>query len=133
MAAKVASIGMPFVLKHIVDDLDGQLANPTIIVLSVPFALLIAYGFIRLANSVLGEIPDTFFGRITERAMRRIGLRVFEHLHQLDLSFHGYRRYKHPFPFRKAFSKFTPWRRLGAYRPPKSSQRPKNRPSCYRI
>ena len=92
VAAKVASIGMPFVLKHIVDDLDGQLANPTIFALSVPFALLIAYGFIRLANSVLGEIRDTLFGRVTERAMRRIGLRVFEHLHQLDLSFHLNRR-----------------------------------------
>ena len=92
VAAKVASIGMPFVLKHIVDDLDEQLANPTIVALSVPFALLIAYGFIRLANSVLGEIRDTLFGRVTERAMRRIGLRVFEHLHQLDLSFHLNRR-----------------------------------------
>lgn len=92
VAAKVASIGMPFVLKHIVDDLDGQLANPAIVALSVPFALLIAYGFIRLANSVLGEIRDTLFGRVTERAMRRIGLRVFEHLHQLDLSFHLNRR-----------------------------------------
>ncbi len=92
VAAKVASIGMPFVLKHIVDNLDGQLSNPTIVALSVPFALLIAYGFIRLANSVLGEIRDTLFGRVTERAMRRIGLRVFEHLHQLDLSFHLNRR-----------------------------------------
>lgn len=92
VAAKIASIGMPFVLKHIVDDLDGQLANPTIVALSVPFALLIAYGFIRLANSVLGEIRDTLFGRVTERAMRRIGLRVFEHLHKLDLSFHLNRR-----------------------------------------
>jgi hypothetical protein len=45
----------------------------------------------------------------------------------------GYRKYKYPFPLRKAFSKFTPRRRLGAYRPSKSSHRSKNRPSCYRI
>ena len=96
VAAKLASIGMPFVLKQIVDNLNAQfdtqidptLGTTTAMALSVPVALLIAYGFIRLANSVLGEIRDTLFGRVTERAMRRIGLRVFEHLHQLDLSFH---------------------------------------------
>jgi len=92
VAAKVASIGMPFILKAIVDDLDQQLSNTTLVALSVPAALLIAYGFIRLANSVLGEIRDTLFGRVTERAMRRIGLQVFKHLHQLDLSFHLNRR-----------------------------------------
>lgn len=104
VAAKVASIGMPFVLKQIVDNLNAQFgsestatATPiidsqTAMALSVPIALLIAYGFIRLANSVLGEIRDTLFGRVTERAMRRIGLRVFEHLHQLDLAFHLNRR-----------------------------------------
>ena len=96
VAAKIASIGMPFVLKQIVDNLNAQfdtqidptLGTTTAMALSVPVALLIAYGFIRLANSVLGEIRDTLFGRVTERAMRRIGLRVFEHLHQLDLAFH---------------------------------------------
>ena len=104
VAAKLASIGMPFVLKQIVDDLNGEfgsqigsqaasgLDSQTAMALSVPIALLIAYGFIRLANSVLGEIRDTLFGRVTERAMRRIGLRVFEHLHQLDLAFHLNRR-----------------------------------------
>lgn len=92
VAAKVASIGMPFVLKAIVDDLDTQLSDTTLIALTVPLALLVAYGFIRLANSVLGEIRDTLFGRVTERAMRRIGLQVFNHIHQLDLSFHLNRR-----------------------------------------
>ncbi|WP_255376083.1 ABC transporter transmembrane domain-containing protein, partial [Oleiphilus sp. HI0080] len=100
VAAKLASIGMPFVLKQIVDNLNGQfdaqassgLDSKTAMALSVPIALLIAYGFIRLANSVLGEIRDTLFGRVTERAMRRIGLRVFERLHQLDLAFHLNRR-----------------------------------------
>lgn len=92
IAAKLASIGMPFVLKRIVDDLDTQLGSATALALSVPIALLFAYGFIRLANSLLGEVRDTLFGRVTERAMRRIGLRVFEHLHRLDLAFHLNRR-----------------------------------------
>ena len=84
--AKVASVGMPFVLKHIVDNLN--LDNLTITLLSVPIALIIAYGFIRLMNVLLGEIRDTLFGRVTERAMRRLGLTVFNHLHALDLDFH---------------------------------------------
>lgn len=90
--AKVASVGMPFVLKHIVDDLDGQLNDSNLEFMVVPLGLLLAYGFIRLSNVLLGEIRDTVFGRVTERAMRRIGLKVFEHLHALDLAFHLDRR-----------------------------------------
>ena len=89
--AKVASVSMPFILKDIVDDLDGKL-SATAIAMSIPLALLLAYGFIRLSNVLLGEIRDTLFGRVTERAMRRIGLNVFEHLHALDLAFHLDRR-----------------------------------------
>jgi len=58
----------------------------------MPLGLLLAYGFIRLCNVLLGEIRDTLFGRVTERAMRRVGLKVFEHLHALDLAFHLNRR-----------------------------------------
>jgi ATP-binding cassette subfamily B protein len=54
----------------------------------VPFALVAAYGLVRLTIVLLAEIRDTLFGRVTERAIRRIGLKVFEHLHQLDLDFH---------------------------------------------
>lgn len=88
VAAKVASVTMPFILKHVVDDLDQQLANNDLSLLVVPLGLLFAYGFVRLFNVLLGEIRDTLFGRVTERAMRKIGLRVFEHLHSLSLSFH---------------------------------------------
>lgn len=86
IGAKVASVGLPFILKRIVD----QLNSPSILV--VPIALLIAYGLVRLANVLFGEIRDTLFGRVTERAMRRIGHRVFEHLHSLDLAYHLDRR-----------------------------------------
>ena len=90
--AKLASVGMPFVLKHIVDDLDAQLGDTQLAFVAVPLGLLLAYGFIRLSNVLLGEIRDTLFGRVTERAMRRIGLKVFQHLHALDLAFHLDRR-----------------------------------------
>jgi ATP-binding cassette subfamily B protein len=92
VAAKIASITMPFILKNVVDNLDTQLENPTLTLVAVPLGLLLAYGFIRLCNVLLGEIRDTLFGRVTERAMRRIGLKVFEHLHALDLEFHLSRR-----------------------------------------
>lgn len=84
--AKVASVGLPFILKYVVDALD--LSDPAASVMVVPFGLIIAYGVVRLSNVLFGEIRDTLFGRVTERAMRRVGLKVFRHLHQLDLDFH---------------------------------------------
>ena len=92
VAAKFASVGMPFILKEVVDDLDKKMAGAESVLISVPLALLLAYGIARFANALLGEIRDTLFGRVTERAMRRVGLRVFEHLHALDLEFHLNRR-----------------------------------------
>lgn len=82
---KIASVYLPFILKDIVDGLDAQQENNIFI---VPFALVAAYGLVRLTIVLLAEIRDTLFGRVTERAIRRIGLKVFEHLHQLDLDFH---------------------------------------------
>jgi ABC-type transport system involved in Fe-S cluster assembly fused permease/ATPase subunit len=92
VAAKLAGVGMPFILKQIVDDLDGKLSATSLAFISVPVGLLLAYGFIRLSSVLLGEIRDTLFGRVTERAMRRVGLKVFDHLHALDLAFHLNRR-----------------------------------------
>ncbi|WP_414830384.1 ABCB family ABC transporter ATP-binding protein/permease [Alteromonas sp. H39] len=86
IGAKLASIGLPYVLKYAVDSLNQE--NKTALILAVPLSLVIAYGALRLLNVLLGEVRDTLFGRVTERAMRRLGLTVFRHLHQLDLGFH---------------------------------------------
>ncbi|WP_371195909.1 ABC transporter ATP-binding protein/permease [Glaciecola sp. SC05] len=86
VAAKIASVTLPFILKHIVDNLNLDTAKEQI--MGVIIALIIAYGALRLANVLFGEIRDTLFGRVTERAMRRLGLTVFQHLHRLDLDFH---------------------------------------------
>ncbi|WP_339721499.1 ABC transporter ATP-binding protein/permease [uncultured Paraglaciecola sp.] len=86
IAAKTASIYLPFILKYTVDELNATASANTIIL--VPFGLIAAYGLLRLANVLFGEIRDTLFGRVTERAMRRLGLQVFRHLHSLDLEFH---------------------------------------------
>ncbi|MBL4940617.1 MAG: ABC transporter ATP-binding protein/permease [Colwellia sp.] len=84
---KVASVYLPFILKDIVDTLDANTAD-NLKPLVVPLGLVAAYGLVRLSIVVLAEIRDTLFGRVTERAIRRIGLNVFRHLHQLDLDFH---------------------------------------------
>lgn len=85
LLTKLASVYLPFVLKDIVDTLDVQQDNN---VLVVPFILVAAYGVVRLAIVLFAEIRDTLFVKVTERAVRRIGLKVFRHLHQLDLDFH---------------------------------------------
>ena len=86
IGAKVASVGLPFILKDVVDQLN---ASPILI---MPIGLLVAYGVVRFANVLFGELRDTLFGRVTERAMRRIGHRVFKHLHSLDIAYHLDRR-----------------------------------------
>ncbi|WP_413664822.1 ABCB family ABC transporter ATP-binding protein/permease [Microbulbifer sp. CNSA002] len=90
IGAKVAGVTLPFLLKHIVDDLDsaGGMAQAV----ALPLGLLLAYGAVRLSSTLFGELRDTIFGRVTERAQRRIGLEVFQHLHKLDLDFHLNRR-----------------------------------------
>lgn len=84
IAAKVAGVAMPWLLKLIVDDLDLKNAAA----LTVPLLLILMYGFLRFGSVFLGELRDAVFARVTERAMRRVALRVFSHLHRLDLDFH---------------------------------------------
>src|SRR3972149_8390810 len=81
--AKLANVGVPLVLKEIVDALDPRQAA-----LLLPLALLIAYGALRLSNTLFAELRDVVFVRVTQRAIRRIALTVFRHLHGLSLRFH---------------------------------------------
>ncbi len=91
LLAKLANVILPILLKYIVDALDAsQLPAGELIVL--PLALLLAYGVMRFGVVLFGELRDLVFGRVTERAMRRVALQVFRHLHRLDLDFHLSRR-----------------------------------------
>src|SRR6187397_1335241 len=81
--AKAANVGVPLLLKEIVDNLDKTTAA-----LFVPFALLVAYGLLRLSTTVFTELREFLFAKVTQRAVRRIGLTVFRHLHALSLRFH---------------------------------------------
>lgn len=86
-ATKLAITGMPLVLKQLIDALDLK-PMP----LAVPAALLIGYGALRLASSVLAELRGIVFARVLARTSRDIALRVFSHLHALSLRFHLDRR-----------------------------------------
>lgn len=81
--AKLANIGVPLLMKQIVDGLDATQA-----VLAVPVLLLVAYGVLRLSATLFAELRDVVFVRVTQRAARRIALGVFRHLHALSLRFH---------------------------------------------
>lgn len=82
--AKAASVVMPLFLKHIVD----RLSQPNLELVAVPIALLAGYGLLRFCTTLFGELRDLVFSRVAERGMRRIGLTVFRHVHNLDLGFH---------------------------------------------
>jgi ABC-type transport system involved in Fe-S cluster assembly fused permease/ATPase subunit len=83
VAAKLANVGVPLLMKAIVDDL-----TPTQQILAVPFLLLLAYGVLRFANTLFAELRDMVFVRVAQRAVRRVALNVFRHLHSLSLRFH---------------------------------------------
>ena len=83
VSAKLANITVPFVMKRIVDGLTGPLA-----IVAVPVALLVAYGVLRVSSTLFNELRDVVFVKVAQRAMRRIALEVFHHLHALSLRFH---------------------------------------------
>ncbi|MCB1767137.1 MAG: ABC transporter ATP-binding protein/permease, partial [Candidatus Competibacteraceae bacterium] len=86
--AKVANIGVPLVLKQIVDHLDAtQQAAMTL-----PAILLLAYGVLKLGNALFSELRDVLFARVRYRAMRRLTVRTLAHLHDLSLRFHVERK-----------------------------------------
>ena len=97
--AKLSTIAMPFLLKFLVDGLQpGDVGSDSTLLATfpnwaiTPVALVVAYGFFRFSNTAFGEIRDTLFSRVTERTIRRVGLKVFRHLHALDVDFHLDRR-----------------------------------------
>jgi ABC-type transport system involved in Fe-S cluster assembly fused permease/ATPase subunit len=83
VAAKVANVGVPVLMKGIVDSLDARTA-----MLAVPLALLVAYGLLRVSTTLFTELREFLFAKVTQRAVRKIGLSVFRHLHALSLRFH---------------------------------------------
>ncbi|MFA6902224.1 MAG: ABC transporter ATP-binding protein/permease [Gallionellaceae bacterium] len=83
IGAKLASVSVPLVLKEIIDALDKTQAA-----LVLPLTLIIAYGLLRFASTTFADLRDVVFGKVTQRAMRRVSMAVFQHLHALSLRFH---------------------------------------------
>ena len=87
VAAKFANLGVPIVLKDLIDAMNikpGSLQS----FLIVPAGLIVGYGALRLAASLFSELRELLFARVTQSAVRKIALQVFEHLHALSLQFH---------------------------------------------
>ena len=87
VAAKFANLGVPIVLKDLIDAMNikpGSLQS----FLIVPAGLIVGYGALRLAASLFSELRELLFAKVTQSAVRKIALQVFEHLHALSLQFH---------------------------------------------
>lgn len=84
--AKLATVATPVALKYIVDYLDQGSKNEML--LSIPLALVAGYGLLRFGSTLFNELRDAIFARVAERAMRRVSLQVFRHLHERELAFH---------------------------------------------
>lgn len=84
ICAKAANVGVPLALKGIVDNFEQVEAELYVL----PVTLLLLYGVLRLASSLFNELRDSLFARVRHGAMRKVSLRVLEHLHALSLRFH---------------------------------------------
>jgi ATP-binding cassette subfamily B protein len=87
VAAKLATVGVPLLLKQLVDSLGVKPGDAAALVV-VPVGLVLAYGALRLATSLFTELRELVFAKATEGAARSISLEVFRHLHDLSLAFH---------------------------------------------
>ncbi|WP_293466963.1 ABC transporter ATP-binding protein/permease [Polaromonas sp.] len=87
VGAKLANVGVPLLLKNLVDTMNFKPGDVQA-VLVVPVALLVGYGLLRLSTTLFTELRELVFAKATEGASRRISLEVFRHLHALSLRFH---------------------------------------------
>ena len=87
VGAKLANVGVPLLLKELIDSLTPQPTGAQI-ALVVPLALLVGYGLLRLSVSAFTELRELVFAAATQGAARKIALQTFEHLHNLSLRFH---------------------------------------------
>ena len=86
VVAKAVNVVVPIFFARAVDALAPQGGTGAMLV--IPVALVLAYGLMRLTSSGFNELRDAIFAKVQARASRRIGLRVFQHLHALSLRFH---------------------------------------------
>lgn len=85
--SKLAVVGMPLVLKEIVDHLDQSVADASSVVV-LPIVLLLSYGLLRLVSGLFNELRDAIFARVRYGAIKKLSLQVLTRLYQLSLRFH---------------------------------------------
>ncbi|WP_292931186.1 ABC transporter ATP-binding protein/permease [Noviherbaspirillum sp.] len=87
VAAKLANVGVPLVLKALIDHMTITPGKPQAL-LVLPVGILVAYGALRLCTTMFTELREFVFAKVTQSAVRTIALKVFRHLHALSLRFH---------------------------------------------
>jgi ABC-type transport system involved in Fe-S cluster assembly fused permease/ATPase subunit len=87
VGAKVANVGVPLLLKELIDAMSFKPHDPTAVIV-VPVSLLLVYGVLRLSVSAFTELRELVFAKATQGAARQIALETFQHLHGLSLRFH---------------------------------------------
>jgi len=87
VGAKVANVGVPVLLKNLIDTMTPK-PDMAQALLIVPIGLLLAYGLLRFSTALFGELRELIFAKATEGTARQIALEVFGHLHSLSLRFH---------------------------------------------
>lgn len=88
LLAKVVSVGTPFLYKAAVDSLTGEARNDTLLLAVGAVGLTVAYGMARLMNTGFQQLRDAIFSRVGQRALRRLALETFTHIHRLSLRYH---------------------------------------------
>src|SRR5689334_2188475 len=87
IAAKVANLGVPMVMKRLIDSMNVSPSDPRALLI-VPVGIIIGYGLLRLSTSLFSELREILFAKVTESSVRTLALQVFRHLHALSLRFH---------------------------------------------
>jgi ABC-type transport system involved in Fe-S cluster assembly fused permease/ATPase subunit len=94
LAAKLATVAVPFTFKWATDALAGQGSAPVaasdwlLWVIAAPVAMTIAYGGMRILMAALTQLRDGLFAKVAMHAVRRLAYRTFVHMHELSLRFH---------------------------------------------
>ncbi|WP_231119288.1 ABC transporter ATP-binding protein/permease [Rhodovulum sp. MB263] len=88
LLAKVVSVGTPFLYKAAVDSLTGEVRDDTLLLAVGAVGLTVAYGMARLMNTGFQQLRDAIFTRVGQRALRRLALETFTHIHRLSLRYH---------------------------------------------
>jgi ATP-binding cassette subfamily B protein len=87
VGAKMANVGIPLVLKRLIDHMTIRTGDPHALIV-LPIGILVAYGALRVCTTLFTELREFVFAKVTQRAVRTIALKVFRHLHALSLRFH---------------------------------------------